>query len=165
MKDIIDIIEIAKVSEYLSNVDIQRKGLYGGGTDVQLPIKINNIRKSVEWLSDHNPVLGRRSTAFIILSDTGNPGDIIQVKVNDESYGGIISLGSYQIQPSDTTVEILAQNLAAALSYYGYIISYIAPDIVQIQSHLISPESVNGDNLIVTVNEGIFDQTFDYTFN
>jgi hypothetical protein len=167
MRSINDIIEIAQVSEYLCSVDIARKGLYGGGIDLQLPLKINNIRKSVQWVNDHNPVTGHRSIAYIIISDVGNPGDIIEVKVNDQSYGGIISLGTYEVQPSDTTVEDLAQNLAGALSYYGYIISYVAPDIVKIESHLIEPATVNGNNLIVTVTEadmGSFDETFDETF-
>lgn len=149
MRSINDIIEIAQVSEYLCSVDIARKGLYGGGIDLQLPLKINNIRKSVQWVNDHNPVTGHRSIAYLILSTVGDVGDVITVEVNDESYGGIISLGSYQIQPSDTTVEDLAQNLAGSLNYYGYVISYVAPDIVKIESHLIEPASVNGDNLIV----------------
>jgi hypothetical protein len=43
-------INIAKVSQYLCLNDINKKGLYGGGVDLQLPNKIYNIRKSVEWL-------------------------------------------------------------------------------------------------------------------
>jgi len=42
-------IEIAKVSQYLFLGKIQRGGLYGEGTDLELPYKIYNIRKSVEW--------------------------------------------------------------------------------------------------------------------
>jgi hypothetical protein len=42
-------IEIAKVSQYLFLNKIQRSNLFGGGTDLGLPEKIYNIRKSVEW--------------------------------------------------------------------------------------------------------------------
>lgn len=46
-----EIIEVAKVSQYLSANEIQKKGLFGGGIDGLLPTKIYNIRKSVEWLN------------------------------------------------------------------------------------------------------------------
>jgi hypothetical protein len=42
-------IEISKVSQYLFLNKIQRSNLFGGGTDLNLPEKIYNIRKSVEW--------------------------------------------------------------------------------------------------------------------
>lgn len=42
-------IEISKVSQYLFLNKIQRGGLYGEGTDLDLPYKIYNVRKSVEW--------------------------------------------------------------------------------------------------------------------
>ena len=42
-------IEISKVSQYLFLNRIQRSNLFGGGTDLELPNKIYNIRKSVEW--------------------------------------------------------------------------------------------------------------------
>ena len=43
------IIEVAKVSQYLCLNDIQKSGLYGGGQDLQLPNKIYMVRKNVEW--------------------------------------------------------------------------------------------------------------------
>jgi hypothetical protein len=50
MYDISEIINIAKISEYLCANDIAKKGLFGGGVDLQLPNKIFNIRKSVEFV-------------------------------------------------------------------------------------------------------------------
>jgi len=41
-------ISIAKVCQYLAAVDIQKNGLYGGGNDLNLPIKLYNVRKSIE---------------------------------------------------------------------------------------------------------------------
>jgi hypothetical protein len=42
------IINIAKISEYLSALDKVRSGLFGGGTPENLPNLIYNIRKAVE---------------------------------------------------------------------------------------------------------------------
>lgn len=50
------IIEVAKVSQYLCLNDIQKSGLYGGGQDLQLPNKIYMVRKNVEWRWDSNPI-------------------------------------------------------------------------------------------------------------
>ena len=54
-----EIINIAKVSQYLCENDIAKKGLSGGGIDLQLPSKIYNIRKNVEWLNglDSNDIV------------------------------------------------------------------------------------------------------------
>lgn len=46
------IIDIAKISQYLSSNDIRKSGLYGGGQDLLLPRKIRNIRKDVEYWYD-----------------------------------------------------------------------------------------------------------------
>lgn len=50
-----EIINIAKISEYLCANDIAKKGLWGGGVDLQLPNKIFNIRKSVEFVYTIEP--------------------------------------------------------------------------------------------------------------
>lgn len=41
-------ITIAKISQYLCSIDIEKSGLFGGGVDELLPLKLYNIRKSVE---------------------------------------------------------------------------------------------------------------------
>lgn len=51
---VIDIINIAKISEYLATIDIEKSGVYAGGIDHLLPQKLYNIRKSIEWLYDLN---------------------------------------------------------------------------------------------------------------
>lgn len=45
-------IEIGAVSEALSSVDIDKRGLYGGGIDILLPRKIYLLRKSIQHLYD-----------------------------------------------------------------------------------------------------------------
>lgn len=49
------IIDVAKISQYLCLVDIQKKGIFGGGVDVLLPQKLYNIRKSVEYWYNLDP--------------------------------------------------------------------------------------------------------------
>lgn len=48
-------LDIASISEYLSFVDIQKKGLNGGGVDLELPRKIYAIRKSIAYWYDLDP--------------------------------------------------------------------------------------------------------------
>lgn len=55
MRTVLDIINIAKVSEYLFMNSIQVKALYGGGTDLGLPYKIYNVRRNVEWAYYYQP--------------------------------------------------------------------------------------------------------------
>ena len=49
------VIKIAKVSQYLAENDIDKKGLYGGGMDLLLPKKIFCVRKNVSWMYEMNP--------------------------------------------------------------------------------------------------------------
>lgn len=50
----LQIIEVAKISQYLAVADLKKGGLLGGGQDLNLPSKIYNIRKSVEWSYRYN---------------------------------------------------------------------------------------------------------------
>jgi len=50
-----EIIDIAKVSQYLSTGAVIKGGLYGGGNDIQLPRKLYCIRDDVEWMYDNEP--------------------------------------------------------------------------------------------------------------
>jgi hypothetical protein len=51
----IQVIRIAKVSQYLAENDIDKKGLYGGGMDLLLPKKLYCVRKNVSWMYEMNP--------------------------------------------------------------------------------------------------------------
>lgn len=48
-------LDIASISEYLSFVDIEKRGLNGGGVDLQLPRKIYAIRKSIDYWYNLDP--------------------------------------------------------------------------------------------------------------
>lgn len=51
-----NVINIAKICQYLAYNDIEKNNLYGGGIDLSLPNKIYNIRKSLEWYYNQYPV-------------------------------------------------------------------------------------------------------------
>lgn len=50
-----DIIDYAKLCQYISSNAIENGGLYGGGEDVLLPRKLYCVRKNVEWMYDLDP--------------------------------------------------------------------------------------------------------------
>ena len=58
-------INIAKLSQMLATVDIIKRGLFGGGVNLQLPRLIYMIRKNVEWLYDLDPT----DTSLVSTSD------------------------------------------------------------------------------------------------
>lgn len=49
------IVSIYPVAQYLATIDINKRGLYGGGVDLQLPEKIRNIGMSVERVYNDDP--------------------------------------------------------------------------------------------------------------
>jgi hypothetical protein len=49
------VIQIAQVSQYLAENDIEQSGLYGGGQDLQLPKKLYSIRTSIQWYYGQDP--------------------------------------------------------------------------------------------------------------
>jgi|TARA_R110000868_G_scaffold382044_1_gene648531 hypothetical protein len=49
------VIQIAQVSQYLAENDIDQSGLYGGGQDLLLPVKLYEIRKTIEWYYSQDP--------------------------------------------------------------------------------------------------------------
>lgn len=63
------ILNIAKISEYLFVAKIQKGGLNGGGIDLTRPQKIYNIRKSIEYQYNLDPSTdGLEATANYLLS-------------------------------------------------------------------------------------------------
>jgi len=120
MLTIPQIIEIAKISQYLSENDIAKKGLYGGGMDLLLPRKIYCVRKNVEWQQDVNPSVAEvNAVGYITIDDIGEEGNTIEVFVNDPVLG-VISLGIYTRSASDTDTTILATNIASAIASNAY---------------------------------------------
>lgn len=55
MPTVSEVINIAKASQFLATIAINRGGLYWGGIDRLLPRKLFNIRKDIEWLFGLDP--------------------------------------------------------------------------------------------------------------
>jgi len=169
MYTIEEIIEIAKISQYLSANDIAQKGLFGGGVDNELPNKLYNIRKSVEWAHTYSQNITEvNAIGSINIIDTGRIGQTLQVFVDDPVLGYIF-LGQYQIQPGDSSPTAVAVLVANALNTntYGYVASSTGA-VVSITARPGLGSSINGGlHLFVNIAEflGIFDETFDNTFN
>jgi len=169
MYSILDKIKIAKVSQFLAENDIDKKGLYGGGVDIMLPTKLYNIRKSVEWMYGINPPTNEvRAKGYIDIISLGlfTTGSLITVYVNDPALGLII-LGTYVVLITDVTPDLVAIGLAASLTNnpYGYGISRIG-SIITIEARIGLGGSINDNGrLQVIIGTRIFDNTFDNTFN
>jgi hypothetical protein len=169
MYSILDKIKIAKVSQFLAENDIDKRGLYGGGVDILLPTKIYNIRKSVEWMYGINPPTNEvRAKGYLDITSVGrtDPGIIITVYVDDPDLG-IIVLGTYTVLHSDTSTDLVAIGLANSLTLntYGYYISRIDSTIT-IEARVGVGASINDNNRIqIVLTLTIFDNTFDNTFN
>lgn len=169
MYSVLDIINIAKISQYLCENDIDKRGLFGGGVDLLLPNKIYNIRKSVEWMYINSPAVAEvRALGYLNINSLGtfSTGSLVTVYVDDPDLGLII-LGSYATQPSDTTEVIYAAHLVTALSTnaYGYTVT-VSGTTITIEARVGLGGSINDDNrLTIIIGTTIFDNTFDNTFN
>jgi hypothetical protein len=169
MYSILEKIKIAKVSQFLAENDIDKRGLYGGGVDILLPTKIYNIRKSVEWMYGINPPTNEvRAKGYISIDNRGflDTGTIITVYIDDPDLGFII-LGAYAVLITDTTTDLIAIGLANSLSLnsYGYGISRIN-SLITVEARLGVGGNINDNNrLQVITTTRISDNTFDNTFN
>lgn len=149
MNTVEDIIKIAKVSQYLTQNDIENKGLYGGGTDLFLPQKIYNIRKSVEWAYS-NPILEVDAIGYIKIDSSTGSWNSIEIFINDPILG-TISFGKSYYAVDDTPSVIAAglynDSISTATSY-GYILE-IPPttlDTIKITAPAGRGAEINGGN-------------------
>lgn len=55
MPTVAEIVSIYPVAQYLATIDINKRGLFGGGVDVNLPRKIYMIGKTVERIYNDDP--------------------------------------------------------------------------------------------------------------
>lgn len=152
------IIEIAKISQYLAENDISKKGLWGGGMDLLLPQKIYAVRKNVEWEQENNPsTIEESATATITVTEIGNIGDTIDIYVNDPLYGSIL-IGTASRGPEIINENQLAQAIFDSINenIYGYVAT-VEGSVVTVEARPDTGASLNGDNLsaITTTGGGI----------
>ncbi len=119
----LQIINIAKVSQYLAGDDVAKGSLFGSRLIPTSDRLLYMERKAVEWLYNISPsatavgAIGGLTMTFI-----GFNGDKVELFCNIPNVG-VVSLGSYLKQSGDTTLTILAASIAAALSYSGFTFS------------------------------------------
>lgn len=131
MPNVRDIIKLAKVSQYLVDNDIANGGLYAKGIDYKLPEKIYCVRKNLEKIIENPDISYVNAVGSITIDDVGEIGDIIRVYVKDPILG-ILLLGQYEVTPSDTNVNTLAENIANALGSVVHLtcnVKYITTEI------------------------------------
>lgn len=115
-----EIIELGDISVPFS-ANYQAKGsLYGTRLAFTAPQTIALVTDALRWHWAGFPDIQEVSaTATIIIDSTGDTGQIITVTVNDPLQG-VVTLGSYTLTDGDTTIDIIATNLAAALELNTY---------------------------------------------
>lgn len=73
-------INIARVSQYLCGNDVEKRGLFGGGQDLNLERKIYCVRKSIEFMYNlYLESLGTSDNAILI-----NSADILLINSTDQ---------------------------------------------------------------------------------
>lgn len=149
MNTVEDIIKIAKVSQYLSQNDIENKGLYGGGTDFLLPRKLYNIRKSIEW-ANNNEAQEVDAIGYIKINSSTGGWTSIEIFINDPILG-VISFGKsytlYNNTPSIIANTLFSDSLAIATAY-GYTLEnpIATPDTIKITAPAGRGAKINGGN-------------------
>ena len=137
MPSIATIVSIYPVAQYLATIDIQKRGLYGGGADLQLPEKIRNIGLSVERVYNDNPTdTTLTSTANYLFALMGKYG--VQAMRIPESTGylAIVTPNSQLPVPYDfivsTTSTIVAGSSTLTLTaFIGCNIEFTRNNITQ----------------------------------
>lgn len=120
MLTIPEIINVAKISGYLADnaVDANKVFVFGS-LDKDLPKKIYMESSALEWAYNQNYVPTSAIATFAIEGIVTYEDISFQVQVQDPVHG-LITIGTYTLAITDTTLSILATHLAAAINAYGY---------------------------------------------
>jgi len=148
-----DIIKIGDISVPLSANYEGDGDLYGKRLATTDPLTIALVTDALRWQWQSFPDIPEvRATATMTITDVSNSLEsTIEVFINDPNLG-LISLGSYTMQPSDTTTTIAATNIANALNsnVYGFSASS-SNNVVTIVAAENLGSSINGYNIIYTI--------------
>lgn len=134
--------------------------------EVQCTLSENDFNYTQNPTAASKQRAATEAKCIMYVSSIGGTNNKIQVYVNDPVYGTVL-LGEYLQQASDSTTAILAASIANALSsnVYGYT-AVANSNQITITARLGLGVSMNGSELTIIAREvGIFDDTFDDTFN
>lgn len=110
MPTIASIVSIYPVAQYLATIDIKKRGLYGGGVDLQLPEKIRNIGMSVERVYNDDPTdTTLTSTANYLYALMGKYG--MQAQAVTGIAGSVAGIISNVQSPLPLDFEVTASSI------------------------------------------------------
>lgn len=129
-------ITIAKINEYLISIAIEQGGLNGGGIDLELPQKIRNIRKSIEYqyaLDPSNTTLNGTSNYMLGMCIYINEAQ--GIILNPGTAGGVIARTApspYQFFVDASTSFIIdGQSAKTITAFIGYNLIFVRGGITQ----------------------------------
>lgn len=150
-----EIIELGDISVSLS-LNYQANGtLFGPRKAFTAPTTIALVTDALRWQWDGFPDITEvRATATITIDTLGDTDQIITVTIVDPVLGTTITLGSYTLTDSDTTTDLIAQNLASELelNIYHYSIS-VNNSVITIEAPEFYGALINGIYPICTITE------------
>lgn len=130
-------LNIASISEYLSHVDIQKKGLNGGGVPLDLPQKIYTIRKSIAyWYALDPSDTTLTATGNYLMALCGLYGlEAQQITVGSGSVATITGLSTtplpYDFIVSGSSFIVTGATSKTITAFIGYNIQFSRGGIVQ----------------------------------
>lgn len=151
-RSVLDIINIAKVSQYLAANDVANGELYGKRAVGNLPIILYVERKAVEWRYNKEGVtIAQSAISTITVDSLEGEGTGYLFEITDPQLG-LITLGEYTEASGDTDTTILAASITAELNNnsYGYTFTSIGDEIF-CTAPLRLGGAVNGISIVVTV--------------
>lgn len=150
---IINIINYAKICEYLATYDRAKSMIFKNGNvpTQPLPNLIYQVRKAVEmkYLADiSQSIVGVNATGTITIDTIGQNGDKILVQVDDPVFG-LIDLAYYTKTPTDNTIDLIATSLNSLLNanIYGYT-SVASTNVVTITARPNVGAAINGKLIV-----------------
>lgn len=131
------IIRIAKISQYLCLVDINKSGLYGGGIELDLPHKLRIVREDIEYqynLDAANDTLD--ATSQFLYALCGKYALYAQAIIfNPSTVSGVVAGTSplpYQfIVDASTSFMIDGQSSKTITAFIGYNLLYVRNGVTQ----------------------------------
>ena len=147
---IAEVIELGDISNPLA-ANYQANGnIFGPRKAVSAPQTIALVTDALRWQWEAFPNVPEvRATATITIDTVGDLGDTITIYV-DDPFLGVISIGAYTLGPSDTTVDIIADNVGDEINLNVY--DYYATVV----NNVITITAADGTGALINGNNNIY---------